>query len=491
MSSDLNLPDLEGLPDPDESFWKKHKKRIIIGSSSVGVVALAAAVTIPLVVGESQDPEPEVIDPEPISLSEGTRAYNWAQDFEIDGYEASEERAFESVDHANTVMHSTSLSGEDGVVESQVHSAGTAYRAFESYVEALGLSDDEVNTDDGTATFDEGFLIVRGDVVILGELEASSSDLLEVMQETLPEELEEAQCANTAVLDGHERNEHFYPDEYTGLYETENIETEVEIGRYPQASFQTLDEIEDDVPEPDGPISSSLASMPSTDVDEPDLPEPLEEDDEVFEDVAEYQIVDSEGPGCGWEWTQSPEPEESVDELEALQAEEISSTQDAVDEAANDHVDERVDEARSQMMTTVSADNWNAYVDQVNAAHDDWEWLENEREEIRDEWEDYVEAYDYWDTFEERQQEADEEYREELNECTQANQDQAEWDNEYDSEDSQGGGGTGIPERPSGCDEEPEKPDILDEDRPRQPIGPDLPDNVTIPDSWPQPGEDN
>lgn len=44
-----------------------------------------------------------------------------------------------------------------------------------------------------------------------------------------------------------------------------------------------------------------------------------------------------------------------------------------------------------------------------------------------------------------------------------------------------------VPAMPQGCDVAPQKPEIIDEDKPTEPQAPKLPKNVTIPNSWPQP----
>lgn len=44
-----------------------------------------------------------------------------------------------------------------------------------------------------------------------------------------------------------------------------------------------------------------------------------------------------------------------------------------------------------------------------------------------------------------------------------------------------------IPEKPAGCSTMPDRPAIVDQAKPAEPQAPDIPEGVTIPDSWEKP----
>lgn len=332
----------------------------------------------------------------------------------------------------------------------------------------------------------DGFIAQIGDVLIYTE----QSDKSKAMKlfESISATLSESSCIATEVKDSdYTRNKYFSGDEYTGRVAVETVESTLPLDDLPVVTVPELTEIKKpDAQEPEGPLDPSIPSEPD-EVTKPSFSGAPDVQKEPFEAEARYQVSDVEGPGCGWGWTSWELPDETAEELESAKTDGIASAQDSANEQANAYLNKQVDWSAGRLTDARDADVWNRYAHELNAASKKWEWLESERKEVKPAWEKYVKDHDYWLNFDQLKEDKKNEYDEAKKNCSQAKTDQEDWDRRYDGTSGNSGGNSGVPERPKGCDEEPKKPAILNEKRPKEPLPPKIKSGVTVPESWSQP----
>src|SRR5699024_458773 len=118
---------------------------------------------------------------------------------------------------------------------------------------------------------------------------------------------------------------------------------------------------------------------------------------------------------------------------------------------------------------------------------DCWKKLNARRDKYKKPWNEYVKKHDYWYKLEDIKSQTDVDYREEKKKRQDVMKEQADWDKKYDGNKCHDSGDPGCARRPKTFEKEPKKPKILQQDRPKEPIPPELPDDVTIPDDWKKP----
>lgn len=433
----------------------------------------------------------------------------------------------------------------------QVYGAGQAAQHFEQIVEDLEEATDyhfevENVSQSQIARFADGFILNAGDAVIgvLAEPE-QLSNLESWYIPQVEDTLSDSQCLSIHPRSKDYQRSFFYDrEDYTGLLERENIATQVNFGHLPTPSSVKLLSIENpSAVAPEAPLPDSIDDIP----EEREKPSVLSrpETRDAFEQYAEYQIIDENGPGCGWAWTARVQPVHNVSMLEQLQQDELEATQQAVNAEAREYITTQREWALQVAQNMPVINQWNRHVSKINAIHDQWEKLRQGRQEIQTDWYNYVQNHDAWSEFPVRQREARESYEEELQQCLAAQEELEEWEEEYgdaeadaraeyeqeleewreaeqerldreaaaereaeareDATDEEADEESpeptpspspnpsptfespDTPERPDGCENEPERPSILDEDRGDEPMPPTIPEDVTIPNSWPKP----
>lgn len=415
----------------------------------------------------------------------------------------------------------------------QIYGAGQAIAQFNSYVNMMkkcGISQDvqEIQDRGKIFTYGNSFILTMGDSII----SVSASDktqrdnLSNFYQEQGSNSLLASSCIMLNIPNGSETRSFYYDKEkYTGLLETQTLNSQVDTNNIPNITSLTLDSIVDEkVDKPEEPLPVDFPVLPD-EIDKPTIPETIEKQDSFTIDST-YQINDLNGPGCGWGWSAQKSPVLSENDLTNKKNDTLLNSQIEVDEKAQSYVNSNVDWAEQVALLSPDVDSYNRYVQQVNTVHERWNWLNSERNKIYDDWVQYVKEHNDWLTFDSRKATAVNKYNEALNTCLADQQELQDWETEWGAlyEQQQAGTTTttpvptattdpnatatdpnatatataeptaaattapvDIPERPAGCSTLPEKASIVDQEKPAEPQAPIIPEGVTIPDSWPQP----
>lgn len=426
-------------------------------------------------------------------------------------------------------------------VETRIHvyGSGQAAQDFNRFTTLLSdRTNIETTSNDlgSAAVYDNGFYITMGDAIIsvVAPDNDSRNELLEFYSSRMSETLQESGCYDLTVSDKDALRSFFYDDEaYEGLKETTTIETQVNVTNVPHTqdgilNMQNIDNPDATVPE--SPLPADFPELPENDVSQPSIPDSVEDKDNFTKDAV-YNIADTNGPGCGWEWSGQKSPVYDDAELQSNENITIVDTQNEVDTTAQEYVDQKIDYSMQVATVMPQVNSWNEYANQVNDVHERWTWLKSEREKLRQPWQDYVDAYNEWLTFDDRKKEATDTYNEELQKCIDQQDELLAWEEEWGDlwaeqqaainnpveeesvepteEPTEGSESAtesptaspepeddtttedildlDIPEKPAGCSTMPDRPAIVDQAKPAEPQAPDIPEGVTIPDSWEKP----
>lgn len=477
-------------------FWKSPW---VYGGS--GLVISAAVVGGLLLQPPEPEPAPEPTGPAVVSLSAESPAHTWAAQYTTDSTKGDIDRTTGLVPSAQCTFFSEApienLYTGSGVLDDsefnfQILAPGTSGKIFAEGVESSGScwpKTVEATESEGFKYFPagDGFIAQIGDVLVYTEEpeEKAATDFFAKIASSLTE----STCVSTEVREtDYTRNKHFSEDDYTGRITTETVESTLPLTPLPKVAIPEVVEIEDpDAEQPEGPLDPSVPAKPDDDLTKPTIPDPIETTTEPFTAEARYQISDVEGPGCGWGWTAWELPEETDADLTDSKETGVQTAQDEANAQANAYMNKQTRNAAGSFTTVDTVNTWNTYANKMNSAHERWAWLEEQRAKLKPDWDKYVKAHNFWTDFDELKEEAKTEYDEDVQSCNDAQKEQEDWDRQYDDSESQGGGNTGVPERPKGCSEEPKEPEIISQDRPKQPIQPTIPKGVTVPDSWDQP----
>lgn len=466
-----------------------------------GLVITAAVIGGLLLQPSEPEPEPEPTGPAVVSLSTDSPAHTWAAQYTTDATNSDIDRTTGLVPSAQCTFFSEApienLYTGTGALEGtefnfQILAPGTSGKIFAEGVESSGScwpKTVEATEGEGFKYFPagDGFIAQIGDVLLYTT--EADEETAEDFFTKITESLNESTCVSTEVREAdYTRNKHFSEDNYTGRVTTEVVESTLPLSPLPQVAIPEVVEIDDpDAEQPEGPLDPSVPAKPDDDLTKPTIPEPLETTTDPFTSEARYQVSDVEGPGCGWGWTSWDLPEETDEDLADSKEKGIQRAQDDANSQADAYVNKQTRGTAGNFTTADSVNTWNTYANKMNNAHERWAWLEEQRADLKPDWDKYVKDHDFWNDFDELQEDAKTEYNDDVRACNDAQKEQDDWDQQYDDSQSQGGGNTGVPERPKGCSESPEEPEIISQDRPKEPIQPTIPNGVTVPESWDQP----
>lgn len=407
----------------------------------------------------------------------------------------------------------------------QIYGAGQARRQYDHYVAKLaerGPVENAQVTESGiwAAKFPQGFILVAGDSIVGAQTTDDGlrdrlfDEYLAAVQETLPE----SGCVDVSGADSAKRSIYFDPNSFEGLQETKEIDPEVNTDYLPTVQGIGASEVANPYAAvPEGPLPATLPGLPA-EVAKPTIAAAPPAMDS-FTGVASYRIQDPVGPGCGWDWSAQNPLEYDEADLKAAEDDTVTRVQNEVNGSAQTYVDSKISWARIVALIAPSLDNWNRYVESVNGVHGRWAKLVADREALRPAWDQYLAAYDAWATFDTRKAAADKSYNEALTQCIADRKTHADWEREWGTEALQRKQdewrakyetpvvpaptpaptptpkptATPVPPfptappEPADCVEDPERPAILDELKPAKPEAPAIPEDVTIPESWPKP----
>lgn len=414
----------------------------------------------------------------------------------------------------------------------QIYGAGQARRQYDHYVEKLsarGSVDNKKVDDSGIygAKFDAGFIIVAGDTIVgaqtadNGQRDQLFSDYLSSLKSTLPD----SGCLSLSGADESKRSIYFDPNSFEGLQETKKINPQVDTDYLPTVEGIGASEISDPyATAPEGPLPKSLPSLPS-EVTKPTI-DSAPASVNSFTEIASYRIKDPQGPGCGWTWSAQNALKYNSADLKTAEQNTLTKVQNDVNGKAQSYVDSKIKWARIVALLTPQLDNWNHYVGSVNDVHAKWDKLTKDRLALRPAWDQYLSDHDLWKTFDARKAAAEKSYEAAQDQCLADRKAHDQWESEWGPEElkkkqdawraeqkdqsssSSSNSGSNptatptpspsqsseptspmptAPTEPADCTTSPVRPAILDQQKPAEPAPPAIPDDVTIPSSWPQP----
>jgi hypothetical protein len=424
-----------------------------------------------------------------------------------------------------TSLLSTHVATSAGVdVRVQVYGAGQAAKQFTDYTTALASCFGQMNPQKYEktifATFPTGFILTSGDAIIgvVATNDQTRYTLLDFYLKNVESSLIESGCLSLMVSTADSNRSLFYnPDQYTGLMESSNLESTVDINGLPTPTAIKLNEIiNDSAVVPEAPLPANFPELPKTVVQQPKIPAELKTED-AFKATARYQAVDENGPGCGWDWTAQVSPALDLQKLVTEKNNSIQRTQGSLDGNATGYVNGKINWALQVASLAPGVDAWNAFVNQTNKVHEKWDRLETERQKLEGPWRQYVIDHDEWLTFDKRKADALKKFDEDFKKCQKDEKDLADWNDDWkdiadkqakDKEKAEADAKNKptaspspsaspsptstettvtVPPKPAGCDTPPEEPEIASEEKPSEPKAPTVPADVTIPASWPVP----
>lgn len=364
-----------------------------------------------------------------------------------------------------------------------------------------------------TLFYEDSFMMLVGDVLLNVKTNTPEeiSALLNFYQDLLNSTLPESGCLSMKVVK-EDRDRGFYNDisNYIGLLESVTVETEIDVEGLPTPTNLTFSEINPvrlEMNEPEGPLPDDFPKLPA-EVVKPEIPF-LMNDDKDFRESAFYTIKDEDGPGCGWVWHGQKPPIFNSEVLEETRRESIQTMQMNLNNLAENFVKDNIAWNIKILHVYPKIQNWNLYVKRSEKVYSRWDWLNAERDLLAPLWYSYIGELESWETFDDRKEESQRAYDRAVKKCEEMNEELEEWEDEYgelfeeeeeeeeevtedeeaeeDDEDEEDEDIiTAIPPKPAGCTTLPEKPSILEMNKPAKPAPPVIPEGVTVPYSWPR-----
>lgn len=437
---------------------------------------------------------------------------------------------------STSVLSSYSAVGDGVEVRVHVYGAGQAGKDFERYTKILEQRTQlEKGSDENgsSVVYANGFYLSMGDAIVSVSVSNNETrdQLLQFYSSRMPETLKESGCYDLTTNASDASRSFFYDrDSYTGFREETTVETLEPLNNLPTPTGTEIRNINTpNAVEPESPLPADFPALPGEAVAKPSLPEKIETVDK-FTENAVYNVADKNGPGCGWKWSGQEAPVYDLVDLESTKNKTINDVQNSVDEDAVAYTNSQKDWALETALVMPKVNAWNDYAKSVNTVHERWAWLDAEREKLKEPWEQYVEEYNEWLTFDSRKAEATEKYNEELQVCVDKQDDLLAWEDKWGDlwaeQEAEKNNPTSpapttpteapetqeptepatptespsesptatpteepvdIPERPEGCSVAPQRPAIIDQTKPEEPQAPTIPEGVTLPDSWEKP----
>lgn len=437
-----------------------------------------------------------------------------------------------------TLIGSATAEAENDVaIVAQTFGAGQARKQFDKYVSLLGTSETATRSSNALISTDSGTIRIGvvGDALIalrapLGMIDARFNKVMEVAETSLTESGCKALDADT---DQSRRSMYYNKDAFTGLLVTEIVKTQVNLESLPNIKIPEITNIASPGKQkPEGPFPMDFPNVPENTPTKPSLTSAPEVGSRFQKNVT-YRVPDLDGPGCGWAWSGQKPTVEDESNLKAEQDAALRLAQEEINYNAQEYVDSVLSWARKSIILAPQSEQWNRHTDKVNKVHEAWQKLEYDRVAIKPLWDEFLRLHEDWRTFPQRQADADKLFSEAQDRCAADTQELDEWNEEnselvedyllaygdweqseaqklaeYEEElaewmslpEGERGERPVKPEptdppndprddRPAGCEDVPERPAILDQQRPPEPQPPVIPEDVTIPYSWGQPRE--
>lgn len=423
-----------------------------------------------------------------------------------------------------------------------VYGAGQARAQFDRYVDQLKQCGTNVDDKDNIITADGVVLMTRGDMIL--SLTGDDTDKLTALRDWYAVKMnDELMATKCAVLDEKavDAARSFYYDQnaYTGLKGSTTVKVDDTVL---QPSVPEILEAHDmdvskafpdprqgkDTTVPESPLPQGMESKLPT---APALPsiQPVPVNPSVSKTVS-YQVTDTVGPGCGWEWAGQKAPGYDTDIIEANRKAILKDATTELKNGIKSYNHNVISWSRSTALAMAFQTKWNVYTDKTNGILDSWAKLSSARDALRGPWYQYVDDANAWLHWDDNVASARKQYDGDMKSCVDtAKQDYqkklADWkkrkqefeqsqsnpspspspspsdtgeqddaDNNRDEGNSNGGDREFTEEPPvqptesgiqQNCVASVQRPDILSQSKPEKPVAPVIPEGVTIPDSWP------
>lgn len=528
--------------------WILDRKAVYISVTLVGCLAAGAFVyqgwqSYQDIIAPPTDTSPyRVIDP---AESQGVR---WASNFMADSYGVADWEVKDSIQPNHGFMQDAtgSTAGEVPVTllatrvasagpvkgMAQIYGAGQARKQYDFYVSKLsarGSIDSKKVSDGGIygAKFENGFIFVAGDTIVgaqtadNGQRDKLFGDYLSSLEKTLPQ----SGCASVSGDDESKRSIYFDPNSFQGLLETRKIDPQVNTDHLPTVQGIGAKDVSNPyATQPEGPLPASLPKLPS------EVAKPTVDNAPAtvnsFQEEAAYRVKDPVGPGCGWDWSAQKPLRYNEADLKAAKQNTLTKVQNDVNGKAQSYVDSKIKWARLVALVAPQLDSWNHYVEDVDSVHAKWDKLTKDRQALRPAWDQYISDHELWNSFDARKASAEQSYSDAQDQCLADRKAHDEWETEWgtdalkkkqdawraeqeaqkpkpsqapsadptatpsptpsESSEPSTPMPTAPPE-PADCTGSPVRPAILDQQKPAEPAPPAIPEDVTVPSSWPQP----
>lgn len=291
-------------------------------------------------------------------------------------------------------------------------------------------------------------------------------------------------CANLKSGDESARNPYYSRDDYTGLLESQEVPAldEDVVEEMTQPDIEPLPDVTRPSP-PDEPYYPY--SLPDV-VDKPDVPQVPKYP--ATSKSIHYQVEDSTGPGCGWDFTSMIAPNFDPKTAEDQRVKRVEKAEEDMGQDFEDYSLEVNDWTSDWVIFEREASDYRTYAEEVEETSDQWQEQKDAQEIYADELDKYDEAVEERDTFTEDQEDAQEQYDQDVETCEAWDEEQEEREAEASEQPSpspsDGGGASDnggeessppspAPTRPAECPAQ--RPDILDDPTPSVPDQPTPP----------------
>jgi hypothetical protein len=423
----------------------------------------------------------------------------------------------------SSLLAMRSASGPGVKVTAAVFGAGQAMNQYLNLYEKQLAGCYQVTPTPNSATYANGFILTRGDVIIGGQV--SDPSKVQQIQNWYASHLESAlQSTGCVSLDetANDALRSFYYDQkaYVGLLKEDTVEVHDTIIDY--SSPQQLVNAGMDTGKifptpvtglstPEGPLPSGMqASLPAAPAVERLTVPPTRPDNKT---TISYQVEDVDGPGCGWKWAGQKAPTYNKSSLEQNKASTISKAEETLKDRIKNFNAASVVWSSQAMLVMSGQSQWDDYTNQVNAIYASWNDLTSKRIAFRPTWVTYVDDHNTWLQWKQDRDTAQKQWDADVQSCVatavkEKEQEDAEKNDPSDTpsddpspstspspSDSSSSPSPSTPPSLSDdemnkikttCSTKTAKPTILTDPVQDEPKAPAVPDGVTIPDSWPK-----
>ena len=371
-------------------------------------------------------------------------------------------------------------------------------RASECDLSFKRISDDEIQLGDDTTLLFYGDTIVSISFDKIKNISSTNKEnIVEQTRQNIIRTLQETGCvsATTNVADKYRNIYYTIDNNPVGLFNNEDVFTSVDMSTLP-----TLVEIDEEfinypnLVKPEAPYPSNFPDVPKKQ-EKPNIPDLPEMTNDVYMKTITYEIEDTYGAGCGWQWSLNQKtPNYNSDALKENEENLRKEALREVNSKAGDFVNKYLESFALVISQQSSIVDWNDYVNNVNNVHNSWIELENERNRIRSSYYQFVENYNQWIIFDRKKELALENLKKMNDECSRREEEYDEWveNNRINRDDSdQDSNQDNSDEKePVTCDFSIPRSPILDMSKPAEPSF-SVPPNVTIPQSWKKTNQPN